>query len=743
MIKMLGNSIVRGLGGGFISGRLFPNLTAGILVGIEEIIFAISIGTLVFSGELLPYLPQGIGIALLTAAVLMISISLLSSIRSVIGSLQDSPSVIIAIIVASLAAGLSTTNLELKFATVVVTIAITSLLTGLFFLVLGYFKLGGLVRFIPYPVIGGFLAGTGWLLVRGSFRSMADYPLTLMNILALLQADQIILWLPGVIFAFILFFGLHRSDNVLIMPAILTSAILIFYLALFVTGTSINEAVLRGLLLGDSLGHTNWQLIHFSSLGIASWTAILGQAGNIAIILILSMIGLLINTSALELSLKQDINLNLELRSAGIANILSGLSGGMVGYHTLDASGLSTRLGSRSRLAGILAGVMCLIVLFAGGSLLAYFPKFVLGGLLFFLGMDFLYEWLIVGWFKLSKIDFFVVILILAVIATTSFLAGVAVGLAAMIITFVVNYSRVDVIRHELSGAELYSNVERHEQQQRILRKFGGQVYILELQGFIFFGTANAILDNIRSRLDEQEQLPLRFVILDFQRVTGLDSSAVFSFIKCNQIAEEQGIRLVFTCVKDKLYKQMETSGLFNTGAEVLRFPDIDRGLECCEECLLLEQGVSEITLPASLCERLVYAGMQEAAAKRLIGYLEQQIIEPGEYLVHQGEKANDLYFIEAGKLSIYLEMENDERVRLQTLGIRTIVGELGLYLDSNRTASIIADQPSITYRLSRSALIEIEENDPELAADLHEFVACLLAERLADTTRLLTTLYK
>jgi SulP family sulfate permease len=716
---------------------------AGLLVGIEEIIFAISIGSLVFSGELLPYLPHGIGIALVTAAVLMISISMLSSIKSVIGSLQDSPSVIIAIMVASLAAGLSAASLELKFATVVVIIAITSLLTGLLLLAVGYFKLGGLFRFIPYPVIGGFLAGTGWLLVRGSFRSMADFSLSLSNVQALLQPDQLIVWLPGLIFAFILFLGLHRSDNLLTMPAILFSAILIFYLALFVTGTSINETLQRGLLLGDSLGEANWQLIHFSSLKVASWPAILGQAGNVAIILILSVIGLLINTSALELSLKQDINLNHELRTAGIANILSGLGGGMVGYHTLDASGLSTRLGSRSRLVGIIAGAMCLAVLFAGASLLVFFPKFILGGLLFFLGMDFLFDWVIMGWSKLSKIDYLVVILILAVIATTSFLTGVAVGLAAMIIIFVVNYSRVDVVRHAMSGAELNSNVERLEQQQRVLRKFGDQVYILELQGFIFFGTANALLDRIRVRLADKEKLPVLFMILDFRRVSGLDSSAVFSFIKCKQIAEEQGIRLAFTGVNDTLYRQMEIGDLFNKGAEVKRFPDLDRGLEWCEEHLLQEHGVSEITLPVSLYDRLVSAGLQGAIALRLLEYLQQLKIKPGEYLVHQGEKANNLFFIESGKLSIYLELENNERVRLQTLDLRTVVGEMGLYLDTSRTASIIADDPSVAYRLSRSELVRLKQQDPEIAAALHEFVARMLAERLADTTRLIATLSK
>jgi SulP family sulfate permease len=525
------------------------------------------------------------------------------------------------------------------------------------------------------------------------------------------------------------------------MPGVIIAAILLFYLVLLVTGTSMKEAIQNGLLLGDAISEVNWQPLHFRSLMAADWSAIFGQAGNITIILFLSMIGLLINTSALEISFEQDIELNHELQTAEFANILSGLSGGMVGYHTLDASTLCRHIGSWGRLVGMLAGVMCLAVLFAGASLLVFFPKPILGGLLFFLGMNFLYDWVIKGWSKLSKVDYLVVILILAVIVTTGFLAGVAVGLAVMIILFVVNYSRVEVIRRAMSGSEMRSNVERHEHQWRTLNKKGDQIFILELQGFIFFGTANAILENVRVRLINKERLPVRFIILDFRRVCGLDSSAVFSFRKCRQISKDKGAKLVFTGLIDKIFHQLEISDLFTTDVKIHQFPDVDRGLEWCEDCLLEEQGVAMGTMPVSLYERLVSAGFQDIVATRLIKNLDQVKFEQGEYLVHQGEKADDLYFIEQGQLSIYLELENGERLRLQTLDMRTLVGELGLYLDSERTASIIADKPSVTYRLPRSVLIEIKEKDPELAADLHEFVACLLAERLADTTKLLATL--
>jgi SulP family sulfate permease len=302
---------------------------------------------------------------------------------------------------------------------VLVAIAATTLLTGAFFLVLGFLKLGELVRFIPYPVVGGFLAGTGWLLVKGSFGVMADFPLAISNTAALLQPDQLILWVPGTLFGLLLFVGLRRIKHSLAMPAILSLVVVLFYFVLLATGTSIQEVIDRGLLLGAVSGKATWQPLVLVNPLAADWTAILGQSGNIAVILIVTAVSLLLNASALELTFQQDIDLNRELRVAGFANILSGLGGGAIGYHALDMSTLCYRTGARSRLPGLVAGAICAVILFAGVPLLAFIPTPILGGLLLFVGLGFLVEWVVDGWSKLPRSDYAVVLLILIVIGAT------------------------------------------------------------------------------------------------------------------------------------------------------------------------------------------------------------------------------------------------------------------------------------------------------------------------------------
>ncbi len=707
-------------------------------MGITEVMFALSLGSLVFSGELAPFLPYGIGLALFTAAAMMIGVSLTSAVPGVIASTQDSPSVILAVVVASLAGTLSAATAAARLDTMLAAIAITTLLTGLGLLALGFFKLGQLVRFIPYPVVGGFLAGTGWLLVQGSFGVMTPYALTLANISALLQPDQLVLWAPGVVVALLLYFGLRRFHHFLAMPAILLGIVALFYLALGATGTSVSEAARRGLLLGTLSGQATWQPFVLHPGAAANWTAILGQSGNIAVTLVLTVVSLLLNASALEMATRQDIDLNRELRSAGIANIFSGLGGGMIGYHALSLSTLSYRLGARGRAAGLVAGAICAMMLWAGSALLAFFPKPVLGGVLLFLGLDFLSEWVIAGWSKLPRADYAVVLLILVVIGATNFLIGVGVGLVAMIILFVLSYSRIDVVLHAVSGAERRSTVERCAYHRRVLARLCQQVHVLELQGFIFCGTANALLERIRARLADQDQPPVRYLVLDFRRVSGLDSSAAVSFVKSRQLAEAQGASLVLSHLSQKMQRQLEQGGLITKDEGVRILADLDHSLEWCEDQLLEMEQVTTLHMPVTLSAQLADSGFKPADTTRLMRFLERVKATTGDYLLRQGEEADRLYFIELGTVSACLETAGGDRVRLQTLGLGTAVGEPGLYLGTPSATSAIAESPVTAYRLTRAALSDMKAQDPELAASFHEFAARLLSEQLAATTRTL-----
>jgi len=125
----------------------------------------------------------------------------------------------------------------------------------------------------------------------------------------------------------------------------------------------------------------------------------------------------------------------------------------------------------------------------------------------------------------------------------------------------------------------------------------------------------------------------------------------------------------------------------------------------------------------------------------RLQKNLELEEYEAGYQLIRQGDLSEELYFIESGQLTVYLELHDGKTVRLSSLRAGIFVGEVGMYMKDIRTASVVTDKPSHLYRLTSSSLVKMKENDPDLASEFHHFVVRLLGERLARTNKTLKAL--
>jgi SulP family sulfate permease len=724
--------------------RLFPALTAGLVVGVTDVSVEISLAALIFSGVLAPYVAYGIGFLLFGAFIFLLLGAFTSSIPGTMTIPQDTPAAILALIAAGVVATMAASaTLEETFTTVVAAIIVTTVLTGLIFTVFGRFKLSGFARFIPYPVVGGFLAGTGWLLAAGSFSVMTDMSLTLDNFAQLFRTEVLVHWLPGLVFAVTLLMILRRSSHSLVIPGMLALSIALFYIALAVVGISTAEAAELGWLLGPFEQEALFRPLTPAAVALVDWSAILMQLDKIGAVVVLSLISLLLNASALEVAVKEDIDMNLELQSAGLANLVAGLFGSTVGYPALSLTVLTHRLNAKTRLAGVFAALVCGGTLLFGASALSFFPKPVLGGILLFMGLSFLVEWVVDARTRLPRIDYLLVLMILIAIASIGFLEGIAVGVLAAVVMFVVSYSRINAVKHTLSGSTYHSKVERPLVHRQMLQERGGEVFILRLQGFIFFGTAQKLLDQIKERLNDRDQPRLRFVVLDFRQVVLIDSSAVFSITRMKQLAESQNIQMVWTNLSAAIEHLLEKGGLIDEkDNSFIILPTLDHGLEWCENRILATQGITDLTGFFEKIENHLKRAIPELEdVTRLMKYLERMEVEKGDYLMRQGDEPKEMYFIEAGLVSAQLELPGRKIMRLRSMRGGTTVGEMGMYLGNVRTASVIADRPSKVYKLSKSSLKEMEKNDPEIAAFLHQWIASLLAERLADNNRTIEAL--
>ena len=207
---------------------LLPSLTVGLLVGVMDLGLEVSLAALIFA-DLHQFLAGGIGIMLFGSVVIAFVTALTTSVPGSVALPQDTPAAILALAVGGIAATMRAAQPEAIYATALAAIAVTSVLVGISFLLVGRFRLSGFVRYIPYPVVGGFLAGTGWLLAKGGVGVMLNFPLTVANLPRLLTSDALALWLPGLVFGVALVVVLRRYKHFLITLSALFLVTAIFY----------------------------------------------------------------------------------------------------------------------------------------------------------------------------------------------------------------------------------------------------------------------------------------------------------------------------------------------------------------------------------------------------------------------------------------------------------------------------------------------------------------------------------
>jgi sulfate permease, SulP family len=267
---------------------------------------------------------------------------------------------------------------------------------------------------------------------------------------------------------------------------------------------------------------------------------------------------------------------------------------------------------------------------------------------------------------------------------------------------------------------------------------------MLEMQGYIFFGTSTLLVNRIRARLNDSRADPPEYVLLDFRRVTGIDSSVSLSLGKLAQYGSTYGFTLLVTGLSPPLRAVFER--LVKTQGEPGRirlFPDLDHGLEHAENQLLAAAAADGVVLEETFERRLRGVGGGDRDLAVLSAYAERRTYAEGEPLIRQGEVSRDLFFIERGSVTVHLSLPEGRSVRLRTMGAGTVVGEVAVYLRLPRSASVVADGETTVVRISGEALAEMHRQDPAAAALLHAFMARELAEKLLAATQQLAAIYR
>jgi sulfate permease, SulP family len=712
---------------------------AGAVCSILSIAYCLSYAALIFTGPLDHALAYGVAVTFLSAAIGGAIVALRSSLPFAVAGPDSSISVVIAAMVATLIQRLAAHGGTDFLLPGLIAMSLTTALTGLLLCVLGFAHAGRAIRFVPFPVIGGFLGATGWLLITGAMQVVTDQKPVLANLGAFADGAIAAKLGAALIVAVVLYLALRRSKSPFTMPGVLLAAFAATYLILLLTGSSLADAQTQGWMFRPQplAGLVSpWQP---AALRGFSWTETPALAGDVLAVMFVTIINFLLNSTGIEISTRTEANIDRDLKVLGVANIVTAAAGGYVSCTSLSRSILVRTAGATGRLSGLTVAAISVALLIAGPAFVGYVPKYILGGLLFFLGWGLVYQWLIQSARQLLLVDYLSLLAIALLIINWGFIAGVLTGIVIGCATFALSISRVSAIKFSFDGSEYRSSLDRGPYEQSLLADHGREIQGMALQSYLFFGSANRLYQHVKALLAKERQC--RFLIFDFQRVTGIDSSATQSFAQIKQAAGEAGARVVLVKLSPELERAFRSASLIGDD-DVVVASDLDRALESCEQAIIEAHRI-EVSDSRSLRAWLSEALGDAQLADRLAEYCRRLEVQPGDVIARQGDPATSMHLILEGRVGIIVDLPEGRTARVRSLGGHTTVGEMGLITQSPRSATIQAEAASVLYVLDADAFERIKREQPALSQALLGYVITVLTERLSFANRLIGVLQR
>jgi SulP family sulfate permease len=704
-------------------GRPWQDLFAGLVGSVLSIAYGLSFAALIFSGPLAPWLAYGIAATFIATATGAAVVAARSSIPFLIAGPDGATAAVTATMIAALVGPLAAAGTANLLTPTLFMLALSAGLTGFLLCALGVAGAGGAIRFVPYPVIGGFLGATGWLMTNGAVRVITGHDLSLGGAELLITGPNLAKLGAGAAVAAAFYLGLSRPRSPFALPGILLAGVVAAHAAIALSGMSLAEAQEAGWMFATPEPvpfALPWARVSFADF---PWSSLPRLVGDLLAVMFVTAVTMLLNTAGIEFATRREAELGRELTTLGTANLLSSALGGYVNCVSLSRTTLNYAAGGRGRLCGLTVAVVAALMLVADPSFLAVVPKFVLGGLLLYLGLDLLKVWAVESAWRLSRIEYLSLLAIMLIIVQWGFIAGVLIGVIIGCATFAVGASQVNAIKFTFDGSEYRSSLDRGQGELAVLAEHGQEIQGMKLQSYLFFGSANRLYRQVKMLLAERPEC--RFLLLDFQLVTGVDSSARHSFGQIWQAADKAGVHLVFVNLSPVLARAFRDHGIHVTVTS-----DFDRALEKCERAVigkyLPEAGTSR-SLHDWLAEDLGSA----ALADELIAQCEKLHFKRGDIIASQGDPADCMHFILEGRVAIIVQLRDGRAVRVRSLGFHTTIGEMGLISRQKRSATIKAEADSVLYALNVKAYERIARENPALSQALLTYVIAVMADRL------------
>ncbi|MDD2743231.1 MAG: SulP family inorganic anion transporter [Rhodocyclaceae bacterium] len=628
---------------------------------------------------------------------------------------------------------------------IVLMLLMLGILAGGFQVLFGFVGLGRLIKYIPYPVVSGYMTGVGLIIIASQLSKLVGAPLgtpwhqSLLNpalwdwralvvgvatIAGILLGPSVTKRLPGMIIGvlagIVAYFGLAMQDASLLE----LSANPLIIGPLGVSGEGYFAAISE-----------RWHEI--GDLRLAQVGALFGSALTLAVLL---SIDTLKTCVVLDQMTHSQHNPNRELVAQGAANIASSSFGGMPGAGTMGATLINLSSGATTRASGLVEGVLALLSALLLSNFIAWIPVSALAAGLIVVGVRMIdREPLRFIQSTATVFDFGVVVAVVVVALSVGLIAASGVGVALAIVLFLREQIGGTVVRHKFYVNQMSSNWHRPEAETRILEHKGDQAVIFELQGSLFFGTTQQLYSLLEAEIKTRD-----FIILDMKRIQSVDVTAAHLLNQVRDSMAAKGAILLLSNVRDNLpngrnlREFLEQTGVTDNKETVRLFPELDAAIEWVEDRLLgeVEQVVPAPETPMLLAEMELFKGRKDDTLADLEGRLVHRLCAAGETVYSRGEPGDALYMIRRGSVKIFAPIGAGRTRHIATFGRGDFFGGLAFLDGRPRGNDAIAAVETEFFVLSLEQFNSLSEEHKRLAITLLSAIARTLAIRLrhADT---------
>ncbi len=623
---------------------------------------------------------------------------------------------------------------------IVLLLCVMGILTGMIQILIGFLGVGRLIRYIPYTVVSGYLSGVGLIVIGSQIPGFLGLPQNSVWWRALL-ATQAWDWRSMVI-------GLTTAAVALLAPK-LTKAVPATILAIMAGGAaylalassdasmltlSQNKLVL-GALGGSGEGYLDMMIGRWQQIGELKVAQIAGLFGSALTLAALLSIDTLKTCVVMDQMTRTRHEPNRELLAQGLANVTASAIGGIPGAGTMGASMVNLSSGAKTRVSGIVEGVLVVVAALALNSFIAWIPIATLAGILIVVGLRMIdTEPLRFLQSRATVVDFAVVAVVIGVALMVGLIAASAAGVALSILLFVREQVGGSVVRHKTFVSQRSSTWVRPEAEMRLLAQQGEKAVIFELQGSLFFGTTYELYSALEPEIKTRD-----YMILDLRWVQAVDITAAHMLNLVRDMARERGVALLLSHVREQLpngrnlVEFLKQTGLIDGSNAVQVFQTLENAIEWVEDRLVGDtvQTVSK-EMPLQLQEMELFQGRKDETLADLEGRMKLRSVKAGQSIYNVGDQAQELFLIRRGAARILAPIGGSRQLHhIATFGRGDFFGGMAFLDDRARSESAVAHTDLDLYVLSIDQFRQLAEEHKKLALLLVTAISRTLALRL------------